>query len=94
MGASRVPARELAREAVGPARVITFGVSNVAPAGAVVAGLIIMVSYAGFASPLVVLVAATASVALRGERSSRDAIAPVDPAPSSTAATATSTSSS
>jgi hypothetical protein len=38
---------ELARGAVGPARVITFGVSNVAPAGAVVAGLLIMVSYAG-----------------------------------------------
>jgi amino acid transporter len=54
--------RELARAAVGPARVITFGVSNVAPAGAVVAGLLIMVSYAGFASPLVVLIAFAASL--------------------------------
>jgi amino acid transporter len=53
---------ELARGAVGPARVITFGVSNVAPAGAVVAGLLIMVSYAGFASPLVVLIAFVASL--------------------------------
>ncbi len=41
---------------------ITFGVSNVAPAGAVVAGLVIMVSYAGFASPLVVLIAFAASL--------------------------------
>jgi amino acid transporter len=62
MGASSLPAQGLARGAVGPARVITFGVSNVAPAGAVVAGLIIMVSYAGFASPLVVLIAFAASL--------------------------------
>jgi amino acid transporter len=62
MGASGQGSRELAHGAVGPARVITFGVSNVAPAGAVVAGLIIMVSYAGFASPLVVLIAFAASL--------------------------------
>jgi amino acid transporter len=62
MGASGQGPRELAHGAVGPARVITFGVSNVAPAGAVVAGLIIMVSYAGFASPLVVLIAFAASL--------------------------------
>jgi amino acid transporter len=42
--------------------VITFGVSNVAPAGAVVGGLVIVVSYAGFASPLVMLVAFAASL--------------------------------
>ncbi len=54
--------RGLAHGAVGPARVIAFGASNVAPAGAVVAGLIIVVSYAGFASPLVVLIAFAASL--------------------------------
>jgi amino acid transporter len=42
--------------------VTAFGVSNVAPAGAVVAGLVIVVSYAGFASPLVILIAFVASV--------------------------------
>lgn len=46
----------LARGVVGSARVIAFGASNVAPAGSVVAGLVIVVSYAGFASPLVVLI--------------------------------------
>jgi amino acid transporter len=60
MGSQEPPG--LAHGAVGSARVITFGVSNVAPAGAVVAGLIIMVSYAGFASPLVVLIAFAASL--------------------------------
>ena len=62
MGASSHEPGGLARGVVGPVRVITFGVSNVAPAGAVVAGLIIMVSYAGFASPLVVLIAFAASL--------------------------------
>ena len=41
---------------------IAFGASNVAPAGAVVGGLVIIVSYAGFASPLVVLVAFVAAL--------------------------------
>ena len=62
MGGSRLEARGLAHEVVGSARVIGFGASNVAPAGAVVGGLIIVVSYAGFASPLVVLVAFGASL--------------------------------
>jgi amino acid transporter len=52
----------LARGVVGSARVIAFGASNVAPAGSVVAGLVIVVSYAGFASPLVVLIAFAASM--------------------------------
>jgi amino acid transporter len=55
-------ARELAHGVVGPARVIAFGASNVAPAGAVVGGLVIVVSYAGFASPLVILIAFAASL--------------------------------
>jgi amino acid transporter len=42
--------------------VIAFGASNVAPAGAVVGGLVIVVSYAGFASPLVVIIAFVASL--------------------------------
>jgi amino acid transporter len=60
--ASGPPPRGLARGAVGPARVVAFGASNVAPAGAVVAGLVLLVSYAGFASPLVVLIAFAASL--------------------------------
>jgi amino acid transporter len=55
-------ARGLARGAVGSARMIAFGASNVAPAGAVVGGLVIIVSYAGFVSPLVVLVAFVAAL--------------------------------
>jgi amino acid transporter len=54
--------RGLAQGAVGSARVIAFGASNVAPAGSVVAGLVIVVSYAGFASPLVVLIAFVAAM--------------------------------
>jgi amino acid transporter len=56
------PSQELARGAVGPARVIAFGASNVAPAGAVVGGLVLVLAYAGFASPLVVLIAFAASL--------------------------------
>jgi amino acid transporter len=55
-------ARGLARGVVGSARVIAFGASNVAPAGAVVGGLVIVVSYAGFASPLVIILAFVASL--------------------------------
>ena len=53
---------ELAHEAIGSARVTAFGVSNVAPAGAVAGGLVIVVGYAGFAAPLVVLIALVASL--------------------------------
>ena len=52
----------LAGGAVGAGRVLAFGAGNVAPAGAVVGGLVIVVSYAGFASPLVVLIAFIASL--------------------------------
>ena len=52
----------LAHGVVGSARVIAFGMSNVAPAGAVVGGLVVVVSYAGFASPLVVVLAFAASL--------------------------------
>ncbi len=62
MDASGVESRGLARGVVGSTRVIAFGASNVAPAGAAVGGLVIAVSYAGFASPLVVLIAFVASV--------------------------------
>lgn len=54
--------RGLAPGAVGPARVIALGASNVAPAGAVVGGLVLVLAYAGFASPLVVLIAFAASL--------------------------------
>ncbi len=50
--ASKPEARELAHGAIGSARVTAFGVSNVAPAGAVAGGLVIVVSYAGYAAPL------------------------------------------
>jgi Amino acid permease len=59
---SRPGARELAHGAIGSARVTAFGVSNVAPAGAVAGGLVIVVGYAGFAAPLVVLIALVASL--------------------------------
>ena len=62
MGAGSRGSRGLAHEVVGPARVIAFGVSTVAPAGSVVGGLVILVSYAGFASPLVVVIAFVASL--------------------------------
>jgi amino acid transporter len=48
--------RGLAHDVVGPARVIAFGTSIVAPAVSVVALLVVVVAYAGFASPLVVLI--------------------------------------
>jgi amino acid transporter len=60
--ASRHEARELAHGAIGSARVTAFGVSNVAPAGVVAGGLVIMVGYAGFAAPLVILIALAASL--------------------------------
>ncbi len=62
MSASSDEGRGLAHGVVGPARVIAFGVSSVAPAGSVVGGLLILVSYAGFASPLVVVIAFVASL--------------------------------
>ena len=62
MGVGNREAGGLAHAVVGPTRVIAFGASNVAPAGAVVGGLVIVVSYAGFASPLVVLIAFAASL--------------------------------
>ena len=62
MSASSDEGSGLARGVVGLARIIAFGASNVAPAGAVVGGLVIVVSYAGFASPLVVLIAFAASL--------------------------------
>ena len=60
--AGKPETRELAHEAIGSARVTAFGVSNVAPAGAVAGGLVIVVGYAGFAAPLVVLIALVASL--------------------------------
>ena len=45
----------LARGVVGRVRVTAFGTSLVAPAVSVISVLIVMMSYAGFASPLVVL---------------------------------------
>jgi amino acid transporter len=60
--AGKLETRELAHGAIGSARVTAFGVSNVAPAGAVAGGLVIVVAYAGFAAPLVVLIALVASL--------------------------------
>jgi hypothetical protein len=60
--AGKPETRELAREAIGSARLTAFGVSNVAPAGAVAGGLVIVVAYAGFAAPLVVLILGTLQV--------------------------------
>jgi len=62
MGAGRDEGRGLAHGVIGSARVVAFGVSSVAPAGSVVGGLLILVSFAGFASPLVVVIAFVASL--------------------------------
>ena len=62
MSAGGYEGRGLAREVVGSARVVAFGVSSVAPAGSVAGGLLILVSFAGFAAPLVVVVAFVASL--------------------------------
>ncbi len=62
MGAGSRRPSGLAHGVVGSARVVAFGASSVAPAGAVVGGLVIVVSYAGFAAPLVVLIAFAASL--------------------------------
>jgi len=62
MGADRQEARGLARGIVGSARVTAFGTSIVAPASSVITVLVIVVSYAGFASPLVVLITFAASL--------------------------------
>jgi amino acid transporter len=56
VSASNDQAHGLARGLVGSARVTAFGTSIVAPAASVITALVIMVSYAGFASPLVVLI--------------------------------------
>ena len=53
MGVGSDEAGGLAPGIVGSARVIAFGASVVAPAASVISVLIVMVSYAGFASPLV-----------------------------------------
>lgn len=55
-------ARGLARDIVGLARVTAFGTGLVAPAASVITVLIVMMSYAGFASPLVVLITFAASL--------------------------------
>jgi amino acid transporter len=52
----------LAREAVGSVRVIAFGTSIVAPAASVVTLLAVAVAYAGFASPLVIVITFVASM--------------------------------
>ncbi len=62
MGAGSREARGLAHGIVGSARVTAFGTSIVAPAASVITALVIVVSYAGFASPLVVLITFVASL--------------------------------
>src|SRR5580704_1720251 len=62
MSASSDQARGLAQGIVGSARVTAFGTSIVAPAASVITALVIMVSYAGFASPLVVVITFVASL--------------------------------
>jgi amino acid transporter len=61
MGANRQETG-LARGIVGSARVTAFGTSIVAPAASVITALVIVISYAGFASPLVVLITFAASL--------------------------------
>ena len=56
MGDSSQETSGLAKGVVGSARVTAFGTSIVAPAASVITALVVMVSYAGFASPLIVLI--------------------------------------
>jgi len=56
MGAADHETGALAHGIVGSTRVIAFGTSIVAPAASVITVLVVMVAYAGFASPLVVLI--------------------------------------
>ena len=62
MTANSQETRGLAHGIVGSARVTAFGTSIVAPAASVITALVIVVSYAGFASPLVVLITFVASL--------------------------------
>jgi amino acid transporter len=62
MAASSHEAGGLAHGIVGSARVTAFGTSIVAPAASVITLLAIVVSYAGFASPLIVVIAFVASL--------------------------------
>lgn len=62
MDAGNSATRGLEAEAVGPTRVIAFGTSIVAPAGSVVTSLVLVLAFAGFASPFVVLVTFAASL--------------------------------
>ena len=48
MSASTADGGGLAQGIVGSARVVAFGTSIVAPAGSVIGGLVIVVSYGGF----------------------------------------------
>src|SRR5215472_16845422 len=56
MGDSSQETSGLAKGVVGSARVTAFGTSIVAPAASVITALVVMVFYAGFASPLIVLI--------------------------------------
>ena len=62
MGANSHEAGGLAHGIVGSARVTAFGTSIVAPAASVITLLAIVVSYAGFASPLIVVITFVASL--------------------------------
>ena len=70
MGASGHETGGLAQGIVGSARVTAFGTSVVAPAASVIAGLVIVVSYAGFASPLVVIITGRSHLARQRQVSS------------------------
>jgi len=56
MGTDTGEAHGLARGVVGSARTIAFGTSVVSPAASAATVLVLLVAYAGFASPLVVLI--------------------------------------
>jgi amino acid transporter len=62
MGADTGEARGLARGVVGSARTIAFGTSIVSPSASAATVLVLVVAYAGFASPLAVLITWAGSV--------------------------------
>ena len=63
----------LARGVVGSARTIAFGTSIVAPSASAATVLVLVVAYAGFASPLVVLITFAGSRAVRSASASSPA---------------------
>ena len=65
VGVAQEVSRGLPPDVVGPARTIAFGTSIVAPSASAVTVLVLVLAYAGFASPLVILITFAGRCAVR-----------------------------